>query len=218
MAATDKPYRNQTVLDIIFGASCGLLLLTTLWMFWQDFDRDFKNVQRTFRDVEATLAERDMVDRLPDPDAVTERRLALRDARRRLEKVRASVASTERDLIAQREKADDTYRTIKADYDAQTSYYNIPVDDASKATHPARARSFQREAEDIKKELADLEKRLAVAKKRLDGIDEQLKTDVRSKVEEAEREYAQADDQMKKVAGTFDRFGKLAAQKDWGFG
>jgi hypothetical protein len=36
MAATDQPYRNQNTLDVVFGVSCVLMLVTTGWMFWQD--------------------------------------------------------------------------------------------------------------------------------------------------------------------------------------
>ena len=52
MAATDKPYRNQYRLDIVFGVSCVALLLTTGWMMYADHNRPFKPIQRTFRDVE----------------------------------------------------------------------------------------------------------------------------------------------------------------------
>src|SRR5262245_17449980 len=132
MAATDQLYRSQKTMDLVFGISCGAMLLTTLWMFAQDYYRPFKTVQRTFRDVEATLAERDLVDKLPDPDLVREKNAAVRRARRDLEQAKASVASADRDLKAKREKADEAYRAIKADYDAQMSYYNIAIDDAGK--------------------------------------------------------------------------------------
>src|SRR5262245_47824988 len=128
MAATDQLYRSQKTMDIVFGVSCGLMLLTTLWMFADDYYRPFKKVQRTFRDVEATLAEREAVDKLPDHDLVKQKNAAVRRARRDLEQAKASVAAADRDLKAQREKADDAYRTVKADYDAQMSYYNIAID------------------------------------------------------------------------------------------
>src|SRR5262245_556002 len=125
MAATDKPYRSQRALDIVFGVSCVLMLLTTLWMFAQDYNRDFKAVQRTFRDVEAAVAERDMVDKLPAPGEVAQKRDALRSAREELEQKKKELAPIERDLLAQRELTDEAYRTIKADYDAYVSYLNI---------------------------------------------------------------------------------------------
>src|SRR4051794_19611044 len=123
MAATDQPYRSQKALDLVFGVSCAGLLLSTLWMFWQDYSREYKNVQRTFRDVEATIAEREMIDKIPDASLVKIKRDELRVARDDLESMQRSVASEDSKLKAQRETADARYRGIKADLDAQMSYY-----------------------------------------------------------------------------------------------
>ena len=46
MAATDQTYRSQRMLDIVFGVSCLLMLLSVVWMFAQDYYRDFKVEQR----------------------------------------------------------------------------------------------------------------------------------------------------------------------------
>src|SRR5262245_21767582 len=125
MAATDQHYRNQKTLDVVFGASCGLMLLTTLWMFAADYFREFKTVQRTFRDVQATIAERELIDKLPDPGQVRQKRLALRRARRELARAQAAVAPAQRRLQARREATDVRYREIKADLDSKDSFYNI---------------------------------------------------------------------------------------------
>src|SRR5437899_965917 len=90
MAATDQPYRSQKALDVVFGVSCGLMLVTTVWMFVQDFNRSFKTAQRTFRDVEATVAERELVDKLPDPELLRQRRVALKQAREGVEDAKAA--------------------------------------------------------------------------------------------------------------------------------
>src|SRR5437899_8502734 len=66
MAATDQTYRSQRTLDIVFGVTCLLMLLSVVWMFAQDYYRDFKVEQREFRDVETALAERTMLNLLPD--------------------------------------------------------------------------------------------------------------------------------------------------------
>ena len=55
MAATDQHYRNQKTLDIVFAVSCVLMLISTIWMLVQDYNREYKAIQREFRDVEATL-------------------------------------------------------------------------------------------------------------------------------------------------------------------
>src|SRR5262245_47153740 len=66
MAATDQTYRSQRTLDAVFGASCLLMLISVVWMFAQDYFREFKVEQRDFRDVETALAERDMLNLVPD--------------------------------------------------------------------------------------------------------------------------------------------------------
>ncbi len=219
MAASDKPFRNQYILDIVFGASCGLMLLTTLWMFWADYNRDFKTVQRTFRDVESTLAERDAVDRLPNPETVRDKRVALRDARRELKARQKEVAKVQRELTARREQADEKYRGIKADLDANNSYLIIAADDANNYPPGSSARQgFDEEAKKIKDKIAKLESNLAKAKSELDAIDQENKERVQSVVEGPEKDVAAAEDDMKRVAGAFERFSKVAAQKSWGFG
>jgi mono/diheme cytochrome c family protein len=219
MAASDKPFRNQYILDIVFGASCGLMLLTTAWMFWQDYSRDFKNVQRTFRDVEATLAERDAVDRLPNPETVGQARADLKAARKLLAKRQDQVAKIQRELTARREQADDKYRGIKADLDANNSYLIIAADDANNYPPGTSARQgFEEEAKTIKEKIARLESDLAKAKSKLDEIDQENKDKVQSVLDEPQKDVTAAEDNMKKVAGAFERFSKVAAQKSWGFG
>ena len=73
MAATDKTYRNQKTLDVIFAVSCVRMLLSAFWMFYEDYAREWKPIQRTFRDVETALNERQMLERLPEPDVVKAR-------------------------------------------------------------------------------------------------------------------------------------------------
>src|SRR4051794_33215890 len=121
MAATDQPYRSQKTLDLVFGVSCGAMLLTTLWMFWQDYAREYKNVQRTFRDVEATIAEREMIDKMPDASLRPEKREELREARLELDGKQRALAPEESKLKAKRETLDARYRDKKANFDAQMS-------------------------------------------------------------------------------------------------
>src|SRR5262245_50107460 len=64
MAASDQHYRSQKTLDIVFGVSCVVMLLTIAWMFAQDYFKDFKSEQRVFRDVETAVAQRDLADQL----------------------------------------------------------------------------------------------------------------------------------------------------------
>src|SRR5262245_49495825 len=72
MAASDQHYRPQHALDIIFGVSCLVMLLTIVGMFTQDYFREFKVEQRQFRDIEAALAQRAVIDQV----AVLEKKLS----------------------------------------------------------------------------------------------------------------------------------------------
>jgi mono/diheme cytochrome c family protein/nitrate reductase cytochrome c-type subunit len=257
MAATDQPYRNQLTLDVVFGVSCVLMLLTTGWMFWQDYNREYKSVQRTFRDVESSLAERDMVDKLPDPDTVAEKRKALRRARLKLEKAQdyqidtegyriykpkdsegkqkvdwegkkydvtgkektKTLAEWDTELRAKRDQADEKYRTIKADFDSKTSYYNIAVDDAARYPEGSSERKAREKAAEKKKEeLVQIQKDLDAAKIKRDEIDTEYRNKVRAWLIPLEKNVADAEDDEKKVTGAFDRYAKLATQKAWGAG
>ena len=67
MAATDQTYRNQKRLDTVFGVSCVVMLISIIWMFADDYNREWKKEQRAFRDVEEAMAERFALAKLPDP-------------------------------------------------------------------------------------------------------------------------------------------------------
>src|SRR6266404_7627682 len=66
MAATDQNYRSSKALDITFAATCLLMLVSVVWMFVQDYNREFKVEQRQFRDVEEAVAQRQAVHLVPD--------------------------------------------------------------------------------------------------------------------------------------------------------
>jgi cytochrome c2/flagellar biosynthesis chaperone FliJ len=57
MAARDDHYRNQRTLNIVFSVSCIAMLVTTIWMFWADYVREYKVWQRKGFDVEVALLE-----------------------------------------------------------------------------------------------------------------------------------------------------------------
>src|SRR5215467_13692379 len=60
---------NVDFLNIVFAASSIFLLLSTVWMVWDDYDRDWKNTQRRFADLQFKVtaaqyrAARDKVDK-----------------------------------------------------------------------------------------------------------------------------------------------------------
>ena len=48
---------NIDFLNVVFAASSIFLLLTTVWMVWDDFDREWKNTQRRFVQLETEVTQ-----------------------------------------------------------------------------------------------------------------------------------------------------------------
>ena len=128
MAATDKPHRSQKTLDYVFAASCVLLLLGTFWMFVQDYNREYKTVQRDFRDVEEALNEHLMLEKMPARQAIEDRQREVAAARKELRRAQREVEKDEKDFMARHDVAETNYRKIKADYDSRMSHYNIAIE------------------------------------------------------------------------------------------
>ncbi len=56
MPATEQTWRNQKVMHVIFGVSGIAMLVTTIWMLAVDHNREWKPIQRKFRDIESWFA------------------------------------------------------------------------------------------------------------------------------------------------------------------
>src|SRR5205085_3801532 len=83
MAATDKSYRNQYALDVVFAVSSILMLVSIIWMFVQDYNREWKDEQRRFRDVESAMAQRAALNLLPSQDEVARAEEEITSARKK---------------------------------------------------------------------------------------------------------------------------------------
>src|SRR5580658_1792798 len=57
MPATEQTWRNSKLLHLVFGISSLAMLVTTLWMLAADHLREWKDVQRKFRDIETWTAQ-----------------------------------------------------------------------------------------------------------------------------------------------------------------
>jgi mono/diheme cytochrome c family protein len=213
MAATDKTYRNQKTLDIVFAVSCVLMLLSIIWMFVQDYNREFKHEQRTFRDVEEAQAERVWLDKAPDAkdvraaaDDVARARAALQEARER------SQADVHKLQIAKAQN-EPAYQSIKADYDSVMSLFQIATDLRDEAPEDQRA-ALQTAVDKRKDEVTKLGERLIQAQRDLESTETQLKQKEED-VRKAQAAVDRAEDRLKKVSADFDRWAKTTAQKRW---
>src|SRR5258705_4897823 len=81
MAASDKPLRDQNKLDMVFAISSIAMLVSALLMFAQDYFREWKPEQRLFREVEAKLAQRLLLDAIPSDDDLAAAEEAVTQAR-----------------------------------------------------------------------------------------------------------------------------------------
>ena len=48
---------NVDYLNVVFAASSIFLLLSVVWMVWDDYDRDWKNTQRRFNQLELQVTQ-----------------------------------------------------------------------------------------------------------------------------------------------------------------
>ncbi len=229
MAATDQTFRSQRGLDIVFGVSCLLMLASVVWMFAQDYFREFKVEQRDFRDVETALAERGMLDLVPDDAQL----LKIEEATKNLEEKIQARNESGNTLITttdgkQRKLRDEMQRTltdkvskeadvqgIKAVYDSEMSLYNIAVENRNVETPGTSAyESLDRHVQDKKQVVESLGTKLAAANLALDTVTREYKN-LQSQEKEAITAASQAEDEWKRLTADFDRFAKLTAQKKW---
>ena len=129
---------NVDFLNVVFAASCLFLFLTSIWMIWDDYDREWKGHQRQFVLLESEVT-----------------RLNLEAAQAavdegRLEELRAQRAESEQTVLLNRQRVDDlesqlerveadlylasqNYNFQKADYDVERYAF-----EEVQAEHPRR--------------------------------------------------------------------------------
>ncbi len=223
MAATDQPYRNQKALDVVFAVSNILLLVSMIWMFVQDYNREWKGEQRAFRDVEAAMFARQAVYDLPDPDkykAAQKAVSAAEEERKQTIQVKVNGAPKEvtrdqriaqlddeiRALRPKKEKAEAKAADVKSLLESRTSFLNIAVE--------ARA---QPEANAYRKEVNDLQQRLDTAQGEFEVVLAQMKDHQRER-DQLDRPLTRARTELKRITDDLLRKARTAVKKEWGFG
>ncbi|HUK34867.1 MAG TPA: c-type cytochrome [Vicinamibacterales bacterium] len=113
---------NVDFLNIVFAASSIFLLLSTVWMVWDDYDRDWKNTQRRFARLQydVTRAQyrqaRDKVDRPKVQQLQAQLKAAEQNAKANQSTVDALQKKVD-DLGIQLDRATRDYQYMKATYD-----------------------------------------------------------------------------------------------------
>jgi len=220
MAASDQTYRNQKTLHHVFAWSSVAMLVTTGWMFWDDYNRPFKKEQRVFRDVEEELAKRAMLAAAPSADqrqAVVAAEQELAKAREVRKSVRDQADAKVKSLLPGQAKRETLRANKKADFDSVTSFYNIAVEQHG-ADSP-EARRYLAEMDKARQQLDALQREVEEGQATIDQVQyEQFAVpgeESQLSPKEAEDRLSAAEDKHKKLTDEFDRFLKLAAQKEW---
>src|SRR5262245_29205451 len=195
MAATDKPYRNQQTLNVVFAVSCVAMLLTVLWMLVDDYNREFKTVQRKFRDVEAQHSLSLMLKNMPDRSTVEKASEELARAREARQEKQKELQETElvagkkyKELVAERDKAYARYQDVKADFDALMSNRDIDAERVGEADSERRKEAAREAVKNREERLKKLKADLDAAQKDLDEKDRLIKENYTDKLEPNERE------------------------------
>ena len=121
---------NIDFLNVVFAASSLFVLFSTVWMVWDDYDREWKNYQRQFTRLEMEVTRASLVQA---EQGVDQARVAeLRAQRAAAEQEAAATVTQEAEVEAQLAEVDvrlfvatQAYQNTKAVYDAERYAYEV---------------------------------------------------------------------------------------------
>lgn len=209
MAATDKHYRDQYLLDMVFALSNLAMLGAVLWMFVQDYTGEWKTEQRIFYDVKAELAMRQALEQMPDPDEVAKANQEVAEAKKERENNRERIDQLRREASAiqpLKEKADAHYQSVKSYLESRTSFYNT-----------AKENKNEELAVHYEKEIRDLEAQLTEAQNEKDKHTANLR-EKQNEVIEKEKPLNIAVMKQKALNDKFDTLVRVALKSQYGMG
>src|SRR5262245_51311481 len=113
---------NVDFLNVVFAASSLFLFLSVIWMVWDDFDREWKNAQRRFAelDYEVALLQRSTAARQIDQKKLGELNAAGRAAQASIRSNQAKVD----DLQAKLDAADNALFTATLNFNYAKAVYD----------------------------------------------------------------------------------------------
>ena len=194
---------NVDFLNVIFAASSLLLFVTTVWMVWDDYDREWKNYQRRFVQLETEVTRAGYEEAEQSVD------------RQRLDQLTAQRAEAESEVAASQESTDELrrqlddievelfmatqeYQFTKSTYDSQRYEFEVRRED-----DPQGAEQQGREVE----ELYDRWAELGLGVERLEADRDR----VRAEVAAVTSQVTEIDDQIRDMTAELTRLdGRLA--------
>jgi len=147
---------NVDFLNVVFAASSIFLLLSAVWMIWDDYDRDWKNTQRRFTQLQTDVAKADL--------QKAQRALD----RNKLGQLQAQLDAAEKNAKANQGKIDEIQKKLddvnirldRTQKDYQYAKANLDHDrydfEATRATNPQGVGNKGQVVADEQKRLADL--------------------------------------------------------------
>src|SRR5687767_1915964 len=120
---------NVDFLNVVFAASSLFLFLSVVWMVWDDFDREWKNTQRQFVQLETqvTQAQLDQAGRSVD--------------RNKLQQLEARRKAAEQSVAANQQKVDELNAKME---EVDTRLYRVTLDfQYAKATYDSDRYNFE---------------------------------------------------------------------------
>ena len=97
---------NVDFLNVVFAASSLFLFLSVIWMVWDDFDRDWKNTQRRFAQLEyqVTQAARQQALNSVDKNKIAQLEAQKKNAEQAIKANQAKVDELNKKLAASTQK------------------------------------------------------------------------------------------------------------------
>jgi mono/diheme cytochrome c family protein len=181
---------NIDFLNVVFAVSSILLFVSTVWMVWDDYDREWKNAQRRFRqlEIEVTEASRQQAMRAIDRNKLT----ALEAARAAgTKEVAANQAKIDeiRDRLAAADarvyRTTQDYQFAKASYDVERYDYEV-----ARERRSARAEAGGRQVAARFAEVTELNAQMEKATAERDAIQAEL-AKITGRLSDAEKQLTE---------------------------
>ena len=207
MPASDQTFYNQHKLDIVFGLSSILMLVSVVIMFTQDYFRPFKEEQRVFRDVESCLAQRLALAAIPSAQEFAEKEQAVKNAREKRDKKDKEIGEIKREMARiqpQKELSETAFGNVAANLDSKISFFN---------SHAGQF-GIQAANEKYRAEIDSLTAEKARTKAVFDDHVEKLLALQRS-LNDIEGPLLKAQAEWKNLNDRFEAQAKLAISKQW---
>jgi mono/diheme cytochrome c family protein len=167
---------NIDFLNVVFAASSIFLFLSIIWMVWDDYDREWKNVQRHFvqLDYQVTQQQLQQAEKNVNKTKLTQLQTEQKNAEANVAKNQAKVDEL------QKKKSDAANKVLTAtlDYNYAKALYDQDRYDFESARqadpNASSTKSKQQKADEEAKRLADLNHALEQAKAEAAAVDVEL--------------------------------------------